>query len=124
MNVANLDVSDVLLDPDFMSTNLMCKRISVVIGENGRPHKTEQNFQFSGVVTTNSGQNMDRRPDGTLIKGAINIHTKTPLIAGNNGHQADEITWKGKTYYVVQVLDNLHYGHGFNKVVCDLKPLG
>ncbi|MBK0062154.1 MULTISPECIES: hypothetical protein [unclassified Acinetobacter] len=120
----NLDVSDVLLDPDFMTKDLKCKRVSVVVGGNGRPNKTEQEFQFSGVVTTNSGQNMDRREDGTLIKGAINIHTKTQLTAGDNDHQADEITWKGKIYYVVQVLDNLHYGHGFNKAICDLKPLG
>ena len=120
----SLDVSDVLLDPDFMTMDLVCKRIMVAVGDNGRSVKSEQSFQFSGVVTTNSGQNMDRREDGTLIKGAINIHTKTPLMAGDAGQQADEITWKGKTYYVVQVLDNLHYGGGFNKVICDLKPLG
>lgn len=120
----SLDVSDVLLDPDFMTKDLVCKRIMVSVGDNGRPVRSEQSFQFSGVVTTNSGQNMDRREDGTLIKGAINIHTKTPLIAGSKDHQADEITWKGKTYYVVQVFDNLHYGRGFNKAICDLKPLG
>lgn len=120
----NLDVSDVFQDPDFMTKDLICKRIEVEVGENGRPIKAENSFKFSGVVTTNSGQNMDRREDGTLIKGAINIHTKTPLIAGSKDHQADEITWKGKTYYVVQVFDNLHYGRGFNKAICDLKPLG
>ena len=120
----SLDVSDVLLDPDFVTVDLVCKRIMVAVGDNGRPVKSEQSFQFSGVVTTNSGQNMDRREDGTLIKGAIDIHTNTPLMAGDAGQQADEITWKGKTYYVVQVLDNLHYGGGFNKVICDLKPLG
>ena len=120
----SLDVSDVLLDSDFMTKDLVCKRIMVEVGGNGRSVTSEESFQFSGVVTTNSGQNMDRREDGTLIKGAINIHTKTPLIAGSKDHQADEITWKGKTYYVVQVFDNLHYGRGFNKAICDLKPLG
>ncbi|WP_151713373.1 hypothetical protein [Acinetobacter bereziniae] len=120
----NLNVSDVLLDPDFMTKQLVCKRSDVEVGENGRPVKTQKCFKFSGVVTTNSGQNMDRREDGTLIKGAINIHTQTTLTAGNANQQADEITWKGKAYYVVQVLDNLHYGSGFNKVICDLKPLG
>ncbi|MEG2265482.1 MAG: hypothetical protein RSC68_14265 [Acinetobacter sp.] len=120
----NLDVSDVLLDPDFMTMDLMCKRVAVSVGNNGRSNKSEQSFQFRGVVTTNSGQNMDRREDGTLIKGAINIHTRTELTAGDASNQADEITWKGKTYYVVQVLDNLHYGIGFNKAICELKPLG
>ena len=120
----NLDVSDVLLDPDFMTMDLMCKRVAVSVGNKGRSNKSEQSFQFSGVVTTNNSQNMDRREDGTLIKGAINIHTRTKLTAGDANNQADEITWKGKTYYVVQVLDNLHYGIGFNKAICELKPLG
>ena len=122
--MADLDVSDVLLDPDFMTMDLMCKRVAVSVGNKGRSNKSEQSFQFSGVVTTNNGQNMDRREDGTLIKGAINIHTRTKLTAGDANNQADEITWKGKTYYVVQVFDNLHYGRGFNKAICDLKPLG
>ena len=122
--MANLDVSDVLLDPDFMTKDLICKRIEVSVGNNGRSTQSEETFNFSGVVTTNTGQNMDRREDGTLIKGAINIHTRTQLTAGSEDHQADEITWKGKIYYVVQVLDNLHYGRGFNKAICDLKPLG
>lgn len=122
--MADLDVSDVLLDPDFMTMDLVCKRVAVSVGNNGRATKSGHSFQFSGVVTTNNGQNMDRREDGTLIKGAINIHTRTELTAGDANNQADEITWKGKTYYVVQVLDNLHYGIGFNKAICELKPLG
>ena len=122
--MADLDVSDVLLDPDFMTMDLVCKRLAVAVGNTGRSNKSELSFQFSGVVTTNNGQNMDRREDGTLIKGAINIHTRTELTAGDANNQADEITWKGKTYYVVQVLYNLHYGIGFNKAICELKPLG
>ncbi|MEA1228769.1 hypothetical protein ODQ17_05280 [Acinetobacter sp. IRS14] len=122
--MANLDVSDVLLDPDFMDTGIICKRTEVIVGNNGRPQETITNTPFSGVVTTNSGIKMDRRADGTLIKGAINIHTQFALIQGDANTKADEITWKGKTYIVSQVLDNLHYGQGFIKAICELKPLG
>ena len=38
--MANLDVSDVLLDPDFMSRGLTCTRTAVVVGDNGRSQKT------------------------------------------------------------------------------------
>ena len=81
--MANLDVSDVLIDPDFMSRGLTCSRTAVVVGDNGRSQKTVTSHTFSGVVTTNNGLNMDRRDDGTLIKGAINIHTQFALSAGN-----------------------------------------
>lgn len=122
--MARLDVSDVLLDPDFMDTGIVCNRTTVIVGNNGRSQETVTSTTFAGVVTTNSGLNMDRQPDGTLIKGAINIHTKFALISGNTETKADEIVWKGKTYIVSQVLDNLHYGQGFIKAICELKPLG
>lgn len=122
--MARIDVSDVLLDPDFMDTGIVCNRTAVIVGNNGRSQETKTSTPFAGVVTTNSGLNMDRRPDGTLIKGAINIHTKFALISGNTETKADEIVWQGKTYIVSQVLDNLHYGQGFVKAICELKPLG
>lgn len=120
----NLDVSDVLLDPDFMTNDLIRKRISVKASDKGKPIYIEETTTFCGVVTTNSGLNMDRREDGTLIKGAINIHTQFGLTSGDANTKADEIIWNGKTYIVSQVLDNLHYGQGFNKAICELKPLG
>ncbi|WP_335991402.1 hypothetical protein [Acinetobacter bereziniae] len=122
--MARLDVSDVLLDPDFMDTGIVCNRTTVIVGNNGRSQETITTTTFAGVATTNSGLNMDRQPDGTLIKGAINIHTKFALISGDTETKADEIVWKGKTYIVSQVMDNLHYGQGFVKAICELKPLG
>jgi hypothetical protein len=121
--VARLEVSDVLSDPDFVSRGIVCHRMTNITHDNGRTQSTTVNHTFNGVVTTNSGDNMDRKADGTLIKGAINIHTRFALSEGNAEQQADEITWKGRRYIVVQVLDNLHYGRGFIKAICELKPL-
>lgn len=122
--MARLDVTDVLLDPDFIDTGIVCNRTTVTVGNNGRSQESTTSTTFAAVVTTNSGLNMDRQPDGTLIKGAINIHTKFALISGDTETKADEIVWKGKTYIVTQVMDNLHYGQGFIKAICELKPLG
>lgn len=120
----NLDVSDVLLDPDFMSRGLICTRIAVVSGDNGRSKKTETVHKFNAVVTTNSGDKMDRKPDGAIITGAINLHTRFILSEGDANSQADEIEWQGRKYIVSQVLSNTHYGRGFVKAICELKPLG
>ena len=121
--MANLDASRVLLDPKLVSRGITCYRTKVDMGNNGRSQKIETTHTFNGVVTTNDGSKMDRRPDGTLIKGAINIHTRFALSSGDADHQADEITWKGRRYIVSQVLDNTHYGRGFVKAICELKPL-
>lgn len=122
--MANLDVSDVLLDPDFMSIGLICTRIAVTVNGKGRPEKTETKHKFNAVVTTNDGDKMDRRADGTLIKGAINIHSRFILTQGDSESQADEVLWQGRVYIVLQVLPNTQYGRGFIKAICELKPLG
>ncbi len=44
--MANLDVSDVLLDPDFMETGIICKRTEVIVGNNGRSQETITNTSF------------------------------------------------------------------------------
>ncbi len=54
-----LDVSDVLLDPDFMYTGIICKRTEVIVGNNGRPQETATSTTFNGVVTTNNGIKMN-----------------------------------------------------------------
>ena len=119
----NLDVSDVLLDPDFMSKGVVCTRTAVIIGGNGRSQTTVTTHTFNAVVTSNDGFKLDRKPDGTVIKGAINIHTRFVLNEGDEGHQADEIKWQGRDYIVSQTLPNLQYGRGFIKAICTLKPI-
>ncbi len=122
--MATLDISNILLDPRFISHSLICHRYAVVVNGNGRTETNVTSSPFVGVVTTNNGLRMDRREDGTLIKGAINIHTAFQLIPGDAQTKADEIEWEGKTFIVSQVLSNKHYGRGFVKAICELKPLG
>ncbi|MEX5443431.1 hypothetical protein WCE14_08690 [Acinetobacter schindleri] len=121
--MATLDVSRALLDPKFMSRGIVCTRTAVEDGDNGRPQTTVTTHKFNGVVTTNDGDKLDRRSDGTVIKGAINIHTCFVLSEGDADHQADEIEWQGRKYIVSQVLSNTHYGRGFVKAICILKPI-
>ena len=117
----SLDVSDVLLDPDFMSKGILHKRISIVVNDKGRSETKIAESKFNGVVTTNDGDKLDRHSDGTIIKGSINIHTRFVLSEGDADHQADEITWQGREYIVSQVLSNTQYGRGFVKAICILK---
>lgn len=118
-----LDVSDVLLDPNFMDTSLICIRNIQTVGNNGKASNTRDQISFAGVVTANSGLSLQRRPDGEIVTGSITIHTLYGLISGECGRDADEIAWKGKLYTVVTVNDYLTYGRGFIEAVCELKPL-
>jgi hypothetical protein len=121
--MAQLDVSDVLLDPDFMDTGLICKRSVQTVGDNGRTTTSDTSTPFAGVVTSDKGDILERLAGAERKKGSITIHTIFPLTAGEGDTTADIVTWRGKTYTVSNVNDYQHFGRGFVCATCDLLPL-
>ncbi|MCA7959503.1 hypothetical protein LGM14_18555 [Burkholderia multivorans] len=121
--MAFLDVSDVLLDPDFMDTGLICNRMTQTVDDHGRAQNSVASTPFSAVVTSDKGDILHRNADGSRIIGSITLHTMFRLLDGSVGQDADEVVWAGRTYTVVNVNDYSHFGRGFVCATCDLKPL-
>ncbi|AOI65553.1 hypothetical protein WS51_18295 [Burkholderia territorii] len=121
--MAFLDVTDVLLDPDFMDTGLLCNRMTQTVDAHGRAQNAVASTPFSAVVTSDKGDILHRNADGSRIIGSITLHTMFRLMDGSAGHDADEVVWAGRTYTVVNVNDYSHFGRGFVCATCDLKPL-
>lgn len=120
--MALLDVTDVLLDPDFADYDLQCERTQLEIGEDGVARKTSELTQFTGVVTPDTGETLERSGEGERIKGRITIHTKFALIDSAAGGTADIVHWKSNRYTVSNVSSNLHFGQGFVRASCDIIP--
>lgn len=118
-----LDVSDVLLDPDFMDSSLACTRQDQTVNDDGLAVNAETVSPFSGVVTNNTGDILLRRAEGERIAGSITIHTKFRLCDGQDGRSADIVTWLGARYTVTNVANWSTYGAGFVMATCDLIPL-
>lgn len=121
--MALLDVTDVLLDPDFMDTGILCCRQDQTVGDDGRASNAEAQMRFAGVVTSDKGDLLQRLAEGSRIVGSITIHTKFRLMDGSAGRDADEVIWAGRRYIVSSVNDYTHFGRGFVAATCDLKPL-
>lgn len=121
--MAFLDVTDVLLDPDFMDTGLVCNRMTQTVDTRGRGQNAPTATTFSAVVTSDKGDILHRNADGSRIIGSITLHTMFRLMDGSPGQDADEVIWSGRTYTVVNVNDYSHFGRGFVCATCDLKPL-
>lgn len=121
--MALLDVSEVLIDPDFMDT-MTCTRYAQTVASTGMAANTATTSTFYGVVTSESGDILDRTETGERVRGNIIIHTVFRLRDGSGTSQtADMITWRGSTYTVSKVNDYSHFGRGFVSAVCDLKPI-
>ncbi|HDV8348827.1 TPA: hypothetical protein RKT01_000565 [Burkholderia vietnamiensis] len=121
--MAFLDVTEVLLDPDFMDTGLLCNRMMQTVDDHGRAQNTVTSTPFAAVVTSDKGDILHRNADGSRIIGSITLHTMFRLIDGSASYDADEVEWSGRTYTVVNVNDYSHFGRGFVCATCDLKPL-
>lgn len=121
--MAALDVIDVLTDPDFMDSTLICERTIQTVGNDGMAVNTPTLLPFSGVITTDTGNILDRLAEGERIRGQIVIHTTFPLIDGLSGYTADVVDWHGRRYTVTEVQDYTHFGRGFVSASCELIPL-
>lgn len=122
--MALLDVSEILLDPDFMDMGLVCKRSTQAVGDNGRATNVVTPTSFAGVVTSDKGDILERLAGGERKKGSIIIHTIFRLTAGSGEDSiADVVTWQGRDYTVTNVNDYSHFGRGFVAAYCDLIPL-
>lgn len=116
-----LDVSDILLDPDFADTVTLTRTTTTVV--NGRAVRSGADTTISAVVTSGSGDTLDRLAEGRMRHGSITIHTQTRLYAGQGNIDADEITYRGQRYTVTSVNDYSAYGAGFVAAEAELKPL-
>lgn len=117
-----LDVSDVLLDPDFADT-IKVYRQSVTIADDGRASPSESVFSTVAVVTPDRWSTLQRQAEGSNVSETITVITKFRLIPSMDGYDADEITWNGKRYVVTAVGDCSRYGAGFVEASAELKGM-
>jgi hypothetical protein len=120
--MARTDVTDALLDPDYID-RLICVRSAQTIGDDGIAANTLTEIPIFGCVTNNTGDILQRAATGERVKGAITVHTRFRLVAGEDEFTADTLRFKGRRFTVAQVSDNSHFGRGFVSATCDLLPL-
>ena len=116
-----LDVSDILSDPDFVDTSLVCRRNRQGRDDDGfSTNIPAEDIPFSGVVTVDRSLEARRMEAGQTIGGAILIVTRFRLTQGNEDYDADVVTYQGRRYRVTFVDPYTAYGAGFIQAHCEL----
>ncbi|MCP9270231.1 head-tail adaptor [Xenorhabdus sp. XENO-1] len=115
-----LDVSEILLDPDFVDMSLVCHRSTQTIDDDGFTKNSVQNLPFAGVVTVDRSLEAKRMEAGQSISGAILIVTQFRLTQGYQGVDADIVTYQRRQYRVTFVDPYTAYGTGFVQAHCEL----
>ena len=117
-----LDVSDVLLSPEFLDTNLWYRRNVQSVDAEGIASNVATRQQFGGVVTVDRSLEARRMEAGQVIAGAILVITQTRLISGKTELDADVVEYAGADYRVTFVDPYTRYGAGFVQAHCELQP--
>ena len=122
-----LDMSDVLMDPDFLDMSLVCHRQIQTRDDDNFPINTPQDIPFAGVVTVDRSLEAKRMAAGQNINGAILIVTQFRLTQGQpatddrDALDADIVTYNGRDYRVTFVDPYTSYGAGFVQAHCELQ---
>lgn len=118
----NLDVTDVLFDPDFCDMSLVVKRSIQTVDADGFATNEVTEKGFAGVVTVDRSLESRRMMSGNVIGGAILIVTVERLTQGQTGRDADIVTYQNRDYRVTFVDPYTAYGAGFVQAHCELLP--
>ena len=119
-----LNIGELISDPDFCQSFTVTRRS----GEwsNARFIPVETEFLSYGIIDPQDTSELDVNPDGSMVRGRINIYTHTQLFVtildvptSSNNYISDEITWQGNKYTVM--LDNNYSDYGYYMYTCQLK---
>lgn len=119
--MALIDVSELMLDPDFISTFSIIRRTPTInnYGENVLSETTISNVK--GSIQAVGKETAERLPEGINLKDFLTVFTKTPVFADKENGYPDIIVWEGLRYQVYQVLPWSNFGAGWYMVDCQLE---
>src|SRR6185312_15321618 len=117
------DVSEVLLDPDFNDRTLICERNALSTDNTGRGVIKTEVTPFSGVVTSDKGELLQRGAVGEHATDSMLVVTRFRLRDAGMAATADVVQWDDRRWTVTKVNSYSKYGIGFVEATCEMVPL-
>lgn len=108
-----INVSDIVVDPDFVQT-FSVTRSAGVFGLGGWVESAPTVLSLSGTVTVANEKDLQQVPEGDRVMGAMMFYSPSQIYVTRNGDTpgiSDTITWQGELYKVVRVWPYLDYGY-------------
>jgi hypothetical protein len=100
--MANISVSSLLLDPDFVDPVVVTRRVEVV-GDDGVASYVEQTFDILASVQSMGGDNLFSDEDSSRTGGTYEVITTFPLATATDTTAADIVRWCGVDFVVTSI---------------------
>ena len=113
----NIDVSELLLDPDFVDNIVHVSRAPIV-NNKGENVLKESSINTIGCVQPASGKAIFRLPEALKVGNISEFWFRGKIVASQPGKYSDILVFKGLRYQVQTVLDFSNWGEGFCEGTC------
>ena len=119
--MARIDVSELMLDPDFVSSFTIIERTPTInnFGENVLEESAP--IAAVGSVQSPGKETLKRLPDGVSITNIKTVYIKRSLKADATGVYSDQVVWEGKRYNVISCLPWSNFGAGWYEVDIEME---
>lgn len=115
--MADIDVSDLLLDPDFTDPLTLIHRTSTV-SSLGKNTLVETRVDTYGSVQPISGKDMVRVPEALKMSDIRTFFIKAEILSDGASQYPDIIEFFSQRYQIISVEPWLNFGEGWNKGLC------
>lgn len=116
--MANIDVSDILLDPDFVNDVQLIHRTATT-GTNGKTVVTELTpVDTVGSVQPANAKELARVPDALRMHDWRAFYIKAEILTDGSSQYPDIIVFNGRRFEVKSTEPWLNFGAGWNKGLC------
>lgn len=115
--MGQIDVSGLLLDPDFVDPVVLIHRTPTV-NSYGQNVLSEQSVQTFGSVQPASGRTLQRLPEALRVANVSSFWIQAGIVADGSSQYPDLISFKGQRYAVQVVFDWTNWGAGWCEGVC------
>lgn len=120
--MGQIDVSDLLGDPDFIEKLVLIRRTATTL-TTGQNSVTENPISTWGSVQPVDGKTLNRLPEAMRVESLKSFWIKATIVSDGTASDGtsrypDVITHKGIRYQVRKVFDWTNWGSGWSEGVC------
>jgi len=115
--MANIDVSELLLDPDFTNPMSLIHRTTSV-SSTGKNQLVESSIATVGSIQPASQKDIMRLPEAMRVRDLRGFWVKAPILADGTSQYPDIILFAGRRFQIISTEQWNNYGSGWNKGVC------
>lgn len=115
--MAQIDVTDVLSDPDFVDPMTIINR-KPTVNEFGENTLAESGSPTVGSIQAASGKTLQRLPEALRVINVQSFWVKGKIVSDGSCQYPDILSFKGQRFAVQAVFDWTNWGAGWCEGTC------